>query len=180
MALGGAGKVSIKFGNFGKGFVHVFDEISFLSVMKELDTITDFVHYLIAKEDLYSSGVKTLFHGGEEDLLAFYVHHGREFPKTYDCIVIDADLWSGFNALQPEYKAKKIADRDSYIWDRLLRILSDDILHGNIEFGPDLNEAELAIRTMAREDRFSRRMLGKSFIEFLNSPDKVKSGLELL
>ena len=180
VALGGDGKVPIQYGYFGKGFVHVFDGISFQIIMSELDTITDFIKYLGAKEELYESGIQTIFHGGEEDLLAFYLHHGREFPKNYDLCIIDDNLWLGFIS-RPEYRAKKDADDDSYVWDQLLGILSDDILRGDIEFGPNLSESEIAIRVMAREDRFSRRILGKSFIEFyeLAGQKKVRSRMVL-
>src|SRR5262249_25551553 len=51
VALGGKGEMPLEFGDFRKGFVHAFDEISFTAVLKELDTITDFVRYLQAKED---------------------------------------------------------------------------------------------------------------------------------
>lgn len=76
IALGNQGKSPIAFGDFGKGFVHVFDKVSLNIVMDELDTIGDFVEYLSAKERLYLSGRRTLFHGGEEDLLALYLHGG--------------------------------------------------------------------------------------------------------
>jgi hypothetical protein len=95
VALGGGGKFPIEFGNFGKGFVHVLDEKSFITIMRELDTVADFIEYLIAKEQLYSSGIKTIFQGGEEDLLAIYIHHGRKFPENYETLVIGDDLWSG-------------------------------------------------------------------------------------
>jgi hypothetical protein len=93
VALGSEGKSPIEFGNFGKGFVHVFDEISFSIILKELGTITDFVNYLRAKEDLIGAGVQLLFGGREEDLLAFYLHNGHSFPKTHDAIMIGDDLW---------------------------------------------------------------------------------------
>ncbi|MBW4642676.1 MAG: hypothetical protein KME23_06675 [Goleter apudmare HA4340-LM2] len=72
VALGGDDKVPIQFGDFGKGFVHVFDRVSFETILRELDTITDFVQYLIDKEDLYHSGKQTVFEGYEEDLLGYY------------------------------------------------------------------------------------------------------------
>jgi len=180
VALGSQGKVPIQFGDFGKGFVHVFDEISFQTILTELDTITDFIRYLIAKEELSKSEKVTVLHGGEEDLLALYLHHGRTFPSEFDQYVIDNNLWSEF-INKPEYKAKKMADADSYIWDRIVSILSDDILRGHIEFGPKLSESEHALRIMARENRFSRRMLGKSFDEFyeLARQKKVRARMVL-
>jgi len=176
VALGSKGKVPIKFGDFGKGFVHVFDEMSFNIIMEELDTISDFVAYLNDKENLYQSGIETELQGSEEDLLALYLHNGRKFPAEYDLIVLDDTLWTGF-INKEEYKAKKIADKDSYIWDRLIEILCEDTLHGHLEFGASLSEAEIAIRTMAQENRFARRILGKSYKEFteLSSLKKIRS-----
>jgi hypothetical protein len=165
VALGDQGKVPISFGNFGKGFVHVLNKTSLNAIMGELDTIEDFVGYLSAKEALYLSGKTTLFQGGEEDLLALYLHNGRQFPEKFDLLVIDNNLWAGLKDNE-YYKARKEADSISYAWDRLVEILSNDILHGNVEFGSELNDSEIAVRTMARENRFSRRLLGKSFVEF--------------
>lgn len=180
IALGDEGKAPIEFGDFGKGFVHVFDKISLNIIMGELDTIVDFVDYLLLKEKLYRSGKKTIFNGGEEDLLALYLHKGRQFPDKFDMLVIDDNLWEGFR--ESEYfKAKKESDRISYAWDRLIEVLSKDILHGNLEYGPELNDSEIAVRTMARENRFGRHLLGQSFMEFyeLARQEKVKSRMAL-
>lgn len=104
----------------------------------------------------------------------------RQFPDKFDMLVVDDTLWEGFKESEA-YKAKKEADEMSYTWDRLTEILCKDILHGNLEFGPGLNESEIAVRIMAREDRFGRRILGKSFIEFyeLARQKKVRSRMAL-
>ena len=176
IALGDQGKAPISFGDFGKGFVHVFDKVSLNIIMGELDTIRDFVEYLSAKERLYLSKKKTRFHGGEEDLLALYLHKRHQFPDKFDMLVVDDTLWAGFKESYA-YKAKKEADEISYAWDRLIEILCKDILDGHLEFGLELNDSEIAVRAMAREDRFSRRILGKSFTEFyeLARQKKVRS-----
>ena len=182
IALGSQGKVPFYFGDFDKGFVHVFDEVSLDIVMNELDTITDFVGYLTDKEVLYEKGAMTfLTSGGEEDLLAFYLHKGRKFPDRTDLIVLDGDLWSEFTK-KPEYRAKKQADKISYVWDRLIEILcenyrSDRLLSEHPYSAKDLTEVEMLIRVMVREDRFCRRFLSKKFIEFLEltKTKKVKS-----
>lgn len=179
VALGGKGKAAISFGDFGKGFVHVFDEVSFHTIMNELDTITDFVTYLSDKEALYKSGIKTVFTGGEEDLLGFYLQQGRKFPNNIDVCVIGDDLWKNFT-LKQEYRAKKTADADSYIWDRIVKNLSDNILHGRMAFGGNLSESELSVRVMARETRFSRRALGKAFIDFYEGSAKTSGGARML
>jgi len=61
VALGGKEKVPIYFGDFGKGFIHVFDEKSLFILISELNTIEDFVNYLVDKENLYYSGIRTQF-----------------------------------------------------------------------------------------------------------------------
>ncbi len=125
VALGGDGNVWKSFGDFGKGFVHVFDERSLGVVMTELDTITDLIKYLSNKEAFYRKGGMTIFDGGgEEDLLAMYLHFNREFPRDPELgepstIILYNDLWESFSR-KPEYRRKKEADRASYSWDSLL------------------------------------------------------------
>jgi hypothetical protein len=176
VALGGDNKVPIQFGDFGKGFVHVFDKLSFEIILNELDTITDFVQYLIDKEDLYNSGKKTVFDGCEEDLLGFYLHNGRSYPQNFDIIIVGDNIWNEL-IKKEEYKAKKEADIDSYVWDRLIASISKDAINNNLEFSSDLNKSEIALRAMAREPRFTRRILGKHFNDFMGlaSQRKVES-----
>jgi hypothetical protein len=171
VALGGEEEVPLYFGDLGRGFVHVFGEVSLEVVMNELDTITDFVNYLRDKEDLYHKGVKITFIGGEEDLLALYLQQGRSFPVKWDAILLDEGMWRGFSR-RPEYKAKKEADRDSYFWDRLVEIICDDFYADELQLGSALCDIELALRTMARENRFARRVLAKSFLNFISLKEK--------
>src|ERR1035437_4371168 len=166
VALGSKGEVPLEFGDFGKGFVHVFDEISFTVILTELNTITDFVRYLRAKEDLVAR-VPLDFQGSEEDLLAFYLHGGRSFPQAQSGIIVGDGLWREFQEKE-EVEAKRIADKESYVWDNLIEIWTRDVLGGNLEFGSSLKDSELALRVMAREDRFSRRILGRAFRESLD------------
>ncbi|HLJ18340.1 MAG TPA: hypothetical protein VKV15_27870 [Bryobacteraceae bacterium] len=179
VALGSQGRVPIEFGDFGKGFVHVFDELSFPVLLSELDTITDFVSYLRAKENLVAAGVRLVFEGSEEDLMAFYLHNGRSFPQTRSCIIVGDDLWRQFKEKE-EAKAKKRSDEDSYIWDRLIELWAKDVLHENLEFPSSLNNAEMALRVMAKENRFSRRILGKSFREFIDQSSAGKVRAQML
>lgn len=80
VSLGGRGNVPIKWGDLGNGFIHVCDDYSVGIVFSALDTITDFVEFLSASEDLASSGVQMLFSGGGiQDLMALYLMHGYSF-----------------------------------------------------------------------------------------------------
>lgn len=174
VALGGKRQVGLIFGDFGKGFIHVMDEVSFLTLLKELDTITDFVAYLISKEAFCQSQTKVRFDGPEENLLAVYLHRGRKFPENYDAVVVGDDLWKQIIARE-EYKRKQTANEASYIWDGLIDRFAQDFLGGQLEFAPGPSETERAFRQMAREDRFARRVLGKSFTEFMDNSQKVLS-----
>ncbi len=144
---------------------HVFDEQSFYLLVRHLDTISDFVEYLAAKEALLSrSGL--VINGGEENLLALYMHQGREFPLNPDMLFVEGDLWDGVSS-KPEFLAKLKDDQDSYVWDRLIEFYCKEGFEGANWRGPGLSETEVALRVMARENRFSRRILGGSFRDFL-------------
>ncbi len=149
-----------------EGIVHVLDEQSLSLLLRHLDTITDFVQYLNAKEQLLS-GAAVIVSGGEENLLAMYLNSGRSFPKSSDLLVLEGDLWDEM-ASKPEFLAKLERDRDSYLWDRCIDALAKSVLDGSAYFNPGISDAELGLREMAMEDRFSRRCLAKSLLEFLD------------
>lgn len=164
VALGSRGKVPISIGDMGKGYVHVFDEFAFEAVMTELDTITDFTQYLQRKEAFQETDLRTIV-SGEENLLAFYLHHGRSFPSDGNMLIIQDDLWRAVTS-KPEYLAKKDADKESYLWDGLIEELSNNFDKENELFKEAAPELEPVVRLMAREDRFCRRILSKTFKEF--------------
>lgn len=176
IALGGNGKMPIYFGDFGKGFVHVFDEKSFDAIIKELDTIKDFIKYLEDKEAFIRTGKEIIFDGHEEDLLASYLHSDRKFPEDCDCLIIGDDLWEKLTE-RPEYIAKKEEDKISYLWDRLIEELCRNFYEGTLVSGNNLSEIDTVTRIMANEDRFSRRILSKDFMDFmrLNQEKKTRS-----
>ena len=129
VALGGDDHFAVPFGEFGKGFVHVFDERSFNIVTAALNTIKDLVAYLEKKEALFSTQTEVLF-GLEEDLLAIYLHGNRSFPDS-DLLVIEEGAWPQFIE-KPEVKAKWAADNSSFIWDRLTDRIGRDVAARNM------------------------------------------------
>jgi hypothetical protein len=154
---------------------HVMDERSFYLLLRHLDTINDFVGYLIDKE-VFLSKTSIVINGGEENLLAIYLHNNRKFPLGNDRMIVEDDLWAGVSN-RPEFKAKLQSDIESYIWDQLIEVLCKDGFDGENWLGPNISESELAIRILVKEDRFSRRMLSgalKRFLE-LSKAGKVRS-----
>ena len=161
VAFGGRGVVAVKSGDFGKGFVHVMSEHSFLEVLAELDTIA----YLGAKE-AFTARCSVVVEGSESNLLGWYLYNNRSFPGGADLMVVDNTVWQEIRE-KPEFKRRKEADRESYVWDRLIEELSDPKAKPVSGPGPTLADLELALRTMAREPRLARRMLGRGLCEFI-------------
>jgi hypothetical protein len=166
IALGSQGEIPIYGGNLQRKFIHVFEESALDCVLGELDTITDLTDYLKAVEDLLMVSKVTVL-GGEEELLAIYLRNQRKFPHKPDLLMIDGALWEGL-VQQPEYVAKKQADKPSYLWDRMIDTFSEDVLAGRMAFEGDLAKNDEVLRLMAKESRMNRRILGKGFREFMD------------
>jgi hypothetical protein len=81
VAAGRRRRVSIESRDYGDGFVHVLDELSLAALIEGCDTVTDLVGYLAAREELSASGTEIAFDGGEEDLLAVYLHRDRRSAR---------------------------------------------------------------------------------------------------
>jgi hypothetical protein len=165
VSLGSRGLVEVKSADYGKGYVHVFDEVSFRILLRFLDTVTDFVEYLRAREDLYRLLPNRDLGGREEDLLAVYLHRGRKFPPELADGVIPHGLWDRFLTNQ-FLQAKLVEDEISYAWDRLIEYFAGHALEGTFELGNELNENEKVFRVLARESRLGRRILANAFLEF--------------
>jgi hypothetical protein len=166
VAFGGKREVPITSSdNSDDEFYHVLDEQSFFLLLSHLDTISDFVDYLSEKEKLLSN-TSVIINGGEENLLAIYLHNARQLASEVDTIILEDDLWEGVSN-KPEFKAKLQKDAESYVWDKLIEALCHGGFDGENWLGPDMSESELAIRVLVRENRFSRRILGGAFKNFL-------------
>lgn len=166
VAFGSKGKVPIEFGDFGKGFVHIFDEDSLSILLGELDTISDFVEYLQRKEEFLGSGKDLFLEGGEEDLLAYYLMNNRSFPRKPDRIGITNGVWNEFSQSEC-YRNKKALEQRSYAWDALIEQLCLYHSEKALLTTHSLDEFETSLRVMAKEDRFNRRALCEMFYDFL-------------
>jgi hypothetical protein len=175
VALGSEGQVGFEQGDFGRGFVHVLDDASLRTVMGELDTISDLVSYLSAKEALITAGTTPIVSGGEQDMLAVYLHTGRSFPNGANVLVFNHGAWNELTS-KPDSARRKDADRLSYFWDGLIERVAREARGPGLEIG-SAEEMERVMRVMAREDRFSRRVLSEAFHEFIKlaSAGQVRS-----
>jgi len=176
VALGSGGKIEYLSENFGKGYVHIFDDSSIETIMTELDTISDFVKFLDDTEGYYEGKTERsiVCEGSMKDVLAFYLKNGRKYldeetASKYDWVMvhINEGLWDELTSY-PEYLAKKKEDEQSYGWDFLIEKAYDLFKSGAFEGDDSIVEFEQALRVMALENRFSRRILQKGIDDFIN------------
>ena len=143
-----------------KGFLHVFDADALALVMRELDTISDFVAYLHAKAELVATG-RFLGAPTEADLLAYYLHHNRTFPDE-GRFVLQPNLWREVEA-QASFREGRMLNQRHRLWDRLIDHVTRLYLAEELEFGNDTTvlDHERLVRIMASENRFYRRTLSQ-------------------
>ena len=187
VALGGRGQVPLQWGDFGRGFVHVCDEYSIGSFFSALNTITDFVEFLDASENLVKKGTQLLFDGGGiEDLIALYLLNGRSFDfnasgqQDPDLLVVSDNLWQGLMESE-EFRNMKTEFKKSCIWDRLIDHFADDLLSGGMfdMHSKEISQNELALITMVLEPRRNRLVLSEAFLEFLQK-EELKSAARVV
>lgn len=161
IAFGGKSEYPLDNGNFGNGFVHVFDEQSTFTVLKELDTIKDFVDYLKAKEKFTSNKIVSV--PREVDFLALYLTTKLEFDYVPDGVVLDSGMWEEYLKSE-EYKYWQREIPQSFIWDEIVSHLHQ--IHivdkGNTIMMSDL---EIATRIITLEPRINRIELGMMFLD---------------
>ena len=155
----------------GRGYVHVLDDANLDILLTELDTVADFVAYLVRKESFLCSGKAVIAHG-EEDLLAHYLtntndkdEHEFAVPSHVEGIKFD-NLYPGMRRNQ-QYINKKSADRVSYLIDNLIEHVFRESSNHTLITGNDLQPRDLerCIRILASEGRLRRRMLAKSLVD---------------
>ncbi|CBJ50349.1 hypothetical protein [Ralstonia solanacearum] len=176
VALGSRGEIPLKWGDSGSGFVHVCDEYSIGALFFVLDTITDFVEFLRAVEQLVVGGTFPLFAGGGlEDLVALYLLHERSFNfdsgeqnKAGTMLILHNDIWKGL-VKSAEFERMRRDLESSYVWDRLIDYYAKDLLTGGMfdMHSQEATDNELALVTMAIQPRLHRAILADALIDFL-------------
>ncbi len=135
--------------------IHTFDR-SVVTVLNELDTVSDFFKYLTDKEQLLglSKPIEIVAYR-EVDLMGDYIFNGKSFDHLHehDLVILEEDIWDEISG-RAEFLAKKKADRVSYIWDQLIELShtcpGDDYRH--------------VAREMSRLNRFERRCAADAFM----------------
>ncbi len=165
LVIGGTGKFPIPESIENNGYVNIMDEVSFHSIISELDTITDFIYYLKEKQTKLS---EVHFTGnGEEDLLAFYLCNEFNFQdKTY--IHFDEGLYESLKKSKL-YMLEKKERRESYKWDFMINHFTQNHFNKNGYNTITLNNMMKACEIMAKETRYERIKLITNLDEVINT-----------
>lgn len=173
VAFGSRGETVIVSGDYGKGFVHVMNEDSFTTILRELDTISELTGYLEDKEKL-SETTSILLNGNEANLLAIYLFNARKLPFDTKILVVEEDAWQKLQA-DPLFQNRKKADAISYEWDRLISFIASADSRDPQGKPLTLSEKDLALREMAQETRVNRRALQTALSDFLKAGIQKKT-----
>jgi len=154
-------------------WVHVLDETNLSILLREMSTTSDFLEYLKAKEYLFNSGNFSSAES-ELDLMAYFLWHGRKFPIPTEKFKLDPNLWQQVDT-NIQFAAGRERNRTSYFWDKLIEYFTDQYLNETLETGNSIpvHKYERALRAMASENRFHRRILTNAILE---RADRAKDG----
>lgn len=147
--------------------VHILDSSNVETVLRELDTIYDFTEVVNDKEKTINT-CESLLYFGEHELLAHYFlnydegrNRYRINPGNSNSSIIAADgLWEHFSKSE-SYRKRKEANEGSYLWDELIQQVYEDALEGTLLNNVDLGKGDDPVYEMAKESRFSRRLLSE-------------------
>lgn len=167
VAFGSRGETAIASMDYDKGFVHVMNEESFATILEELDTISELVAYLEAKEEL-TGKTSVLLNGTESDLLAIYLSNARKLPFDSKVLVVEENSWRKLQD-DPLFQNRKAADVKSYEWDRLITFIASADSKDHQGLPLSLSEKDLALKEMAKEPRVNRRILESALSDFLKA-----------
>ena len=156
--------------------VHVFDSHNLPIILGELDTVKDFSDYLDAKVRAIAS-LQSLLYCGEEDLLAHYwlnldsdgkTHYIGVNDSTINGVMVGEGEWHDLITL-PQYIETKKANRQSYLWDKIIQRTCDNWLKGKLLGDGELLSGRGAIHEMAKEPRFMRRVIVERMVNAINA-----------
>lgn len=151
-------------------FIHVFDPVGLNIVMTELDTVSDFSAYLVARAKFLRSDWPVIALG-EEHLLAAYMMNGyidgvpgflaKSVKKKArrKLIILPEGEYETYTSSQLYVEIAQLKS-SSKLWDNLIELISDDVLKGTsisiLDKEPSVALSEQSLRVMASERRIDR------------------------
>jgi len=159
--------------------IHVFLATEFFDISKELDTLADFMDFLLITQELYKGSLITI-PPTTMDLLAFHKMYPDDLEKAISSdinIILEEGLWEAYQTRHSE----AIANRDrlnkpSYLIDGIIDFLHSSVGYNAfpkpdqlLEFsGQGTIDGYLALaREIAALSRLERRSLGERLLRCL-------------
>lgn len=154
-----------------KDFVHVFSRSGLACVMREFDTIADFLGYLNWRKVGFRKKYLA-FAAGEEELVAVYWRQmkdiGWDFSKVYGkgargrSLTAVGGLYQEMS-IEPDYLEWRMACEKSKIWDDIIHAFSKHVISGKVPKVagriPSFEMSERVLRFLALESRERRVIL---------------------
>ena len=164
-----------------ENIIHLLDDYTFPIVMKELDTISDFINFFQKKEEFLKSqkfpvGILDL------DLLPIYLldidpmtccfsfKQLETMSNQYDTVLFGntVDPYPDF-CKEEYYKNLKKDLKSSYLWDYLIDSCAQDALDDLLVEQQDINDTNKTLKIMAEEPRLSRKYISEAYLETIDT-----------
>lgn len=166
-----------------ENFIHIFDDVSYSIVLRELDTVQDFLDYLRARKAFLLS--KHIVAASENEILAQHLSgliNGNNGLLTqlsqgdYTDITLQEGLWNELITSQ-EYINWRNKLAPSYFLDKLLQKTFFFIENGLSSYttSPSMQRQSQLFCRLAKENRAHRLALSDSILSFFSkTPDDYR------
>jgi hypothetical protein len=164
------GKIEIK-----DAIVHLFDGPTINLLLETLDTAPDLIAYLRGREAaLRTAGTYEFV---ERDLLGAALigwdHDPLGRPSVPPLDTIVPGIWDDYVSSNTAVRRRE-ADRPSRIIDAYINQQYEEFAAGRFLYGsPRFEQHEQAMRLLAAESRFARRMIAHELYDILNEADRT-------
>lgn len=158
----------------GDHVVHLFDGPTIDLLLDNLDTAPDFIAYLKGREAALSSTDNYAFE--EKDLLAAALIGWEGNPKLLPLVppleLIQPGLWDQYDKSERAARTREL-DRPSRLIDEYLNSQYEELQAGRfIDSDPTVAEHEFAMRLLASEGRYQRRMIAEEIFDLLDEENQ--------
>lgn len=168
--------------HFDGEFVHIIEGNALYVILSRLDTVRDFIAFLRDRKATLSKTHCMI--EGDENFLAAYLDApiapgrysvSRQLPADpRRTVLFQHWLWEDY-AMSESWQHTVKENRQSYLIDRLIEHLSEEYSRKRMVVSQDrpFTYHENGWRMLARESRFSRRMISRALYSILEEKDKT-------
>jgi len=159
--------------------IHLFEATTLEIILEEFDTIADFVAYLVRREFAIHGSTKAEFQ--ELDLVMLALLERSEGAwglmlepgsSSSQGAIVPPELWRN-TYMTGCRKRSRFLNRKSYVIDQLIDHFHSEYIQGRDLYKPRFSFAsqEQALRNLASENRFGRRVIATALFEILDEPE---------